>query len=45
VTIELLNGEVVEDLSTISKEGELKRIVSLKNILRADNIKLIGNEL
>jgi hypothetical protein len=33
VTIELLNGEVVEDLSTISKEGELKRIVSLKNIL------------
>ena len=36
VTIELLNGEVVEDLSTISKEGELKRIVSLKNILTLD---------
>jgi len=33
VKIDFLNGEVVEDLSTISKEGELKRIVSLKNIL------------
>ncbi|MBC8345296.1 MAG: hypothetical protein ISR82_01555 [Candidatus Marinimicrobia bacterium] len=37
VTIEFLNGEVVEDLSTISKTGELKRIVSLKNILTLES--------